>query len=290
METINHLNQQLLECQKQYSDLLTNKSNDTIHQLTRMTEEKEKLEQTCDELQSEIRTLRERLGTTEHELNKDLFGISHISVNEETSKDCRQIVPQNSTTFDNPNESLVDENQHLKERIDEYAANEQNLIEVNEDLQRQIQELTDKINQPSEAAIANSIHIEQIQSLTKEIEQRKSDYDNLFEKYEYEKQELQTTIEQLREDIVDLDKTKQLYVDVCHEKNSIEDKLRAKFEYEIKMKLDDLHRNLDRDYQDKQTKFEQEIDRMKLNHEKTVNELNIELDHLRANGTAFSFS
>jgi hypothetical protein len=51
METINHLNQQLHDCQKQYSDLLTNKSNDTFQQLTRMTEDKEKLEHTCKELQ-----------------------------------------------------------------------------------------------------------------------------------------------------------------------------------------------------------------------------------------------
>ena len=51
METINHLNQQLHECQKQYSDSLTNKSNDTFQQLTRITEDKEKLEQTCQELQ-----------------------------------------------------------------------------------------------------------------------------------------------------------------------------------------------------------------------------------------------
>lgn len=51
METINHLNQQLHECQKQYSDLLTNKSNDSYHQLSRITEDKEKLEQTCQELQ-----------------------------------------------------------------------------------------------------------------------------------------------------------------------------------------------------------------------------------------------
>ena len=51
METINHLNQQLHDCQKQYSDLLTNKSNDTFQQLTRMTEDKQKLEQTCEELQ-----------------------------------------------------------------------------------------------------------------------------------------------------------------------------------------------------------------------------------------------
>jgi CHAD domain-containing protein len=54
--------------------------------------------------------------------------------------------------------------------------------------------------------------MEQIHSLTKEIEKLKNDYENLKEKYDYEKQELQTIIEQLREDIVDLDKTKQLYI------------------------------------------------------------------------------
>jgi len=87
---------------------------------------------------------------------------------------------------------LIDENRCLKERIDEYATNEKRLIEINEDLQRQVRELTTKVD-----------HV-------KEIEQRRLDYDSLYEKYEYEKQELQTIIEQLREDIVDLNKTKQL--------------------------------------------------------------------------------
>jgi len=244
----------------------------------------------------------------------------------------RQVVPHNSTSFDNPNESLINENQHLKERIDEFASNEKNLIEINEELQHQIQELTRKDRTSSDdVAITNSIHMEQIHSLTKEIEKLKNDYENLKEKYDYEKQELQTIIEQLREDIVDLDKTKQLYIgkkknflfflninlifvffvlDVCHEKNSIEDKLRAKFEYEIKIKLDDLHRTLEKDYNEKilhyknnfqqdnqelkikynqdleqQSKeFNQEIERIKINHEKMINELNIELDRLRANG------
>jgi flagellar capping protein FliD len=54
--------------------------------------------------------------------------------------------------------------------------------------------------------------MEQIHSLTKEIEKLKKDYENLEEKYDYEKHELQTIIQQLREDIVDLDKTKQLYI------------------------------------------------------------------------------
>jgi predicted nucleic acid-binding Zn-ribbon protein len=125
----------------------------------------------------------------------------------------RQVVPHNSTTFDNPNDSLLNENHHLKERIDEFASNEKNLIELNEDLQRQIQELTHQNNPSSnEAAITNSVHMEQIHSLTKEMQKFKKDYANLEEKYDYEKHELQTIIEQLREDIVDLDKTKQLYI------------------------------------------------------------------------------
>jgi hypothetical protein len=76
------------------------------------------------------------------------------------------------------------------------------------------------------------------------------------------------------------------------------------------VKLDDLHRTLEKDYNDKilhyKNNFEQdnqelklkynqdlelkskelnqEIERIKINHEKMINELNIELDRLRANG------
>ncbi|CAF1253495.1 unnamed protein product [Adineta steineri] len=318
MESISNLNQRLHDCQRQYTDLLSSKSMETFNetetkrQLMRLTEEKEKVEYTCQELQSEIRTLRERLGITEHEVNNDLFGISSISVNELSSIN-RQVVPHNSTSFDNPNDSLINENHHLKDRIDEFASNEKNLIEINEELQRQIQELTRKDSTSSdEIIISNSIHMEQIHSLTKQIEILKKDYKNLQEKYDYETQELQTIIEQLREDITDLDKTKQLYIDVCQEKNSIEDNLRAKFEYEIKLKLDDLRRTFEKDYNDKilnyksnyeqdnhvlkskynqdleqQTKeLKQEIERIKINHEKMIHELNIELDRLRSNDDA----
>jgi predicted nucleic acid-binding Zn-ribbon protein len=54
--------------------------------------------------------------------------------------------------------------------------------------------------------------MEQLNSLTKEVGKLKEAYKDLEEKYDYEKHELQTIIEQLREDIVDLDKTKQLYI------------------------------------------------------------------------------
>lgn len=89
-----------------------------------------------------------------------------------------------------------------------------------------------------------------------------------------------------------------IYLDVCHEKNSIEDKLRAKFDNEIRSKLDELRRNLEREHHDKlaqckshsEEEFERyqeqnkEIERMKITHEKSLHQLNIELDRLRANG------
>jgi hypothetical protein len=96
------------------------------------------------------------------------------------------------------------------------------------------------------------------------------------------------------------------FLDVCQEKNSIEDNLRAKFEHEVKLKLDELHRTLEKDYNEQilhyknnsqqdnqvlQIKYNQdlerqskEIEKIKINHEKMINELNIELDRLRANG------
>jgi len=54
--------------------------------------------------------------------------------------------------------------------------------------------------------------MEQIRKLTNQIETLQRDYTDLQEKYEYEKQELNTIIEQLREDVSDVDKTKQLYM------------------------------------------------------------------------------
>ena len=132
----------------------------------------------------------------------------------------RQVVPHNSTTFEHGNDSLLNENEHLKERIDEFASNETNLIEVNEDLQRQIQDLTRQIDELSREdrthsntiTISNSIHMEQIQSLNKELEQLRKSSNDLQEKSRSERDEFQRIIARLREDIVDLDKTKQLYI------------------------------------------------------------------------------
>jgi hypothetical protein len=98
------------------------------------------------------------------------------------------------------------------------------------------------------------------------------------------------------------------YLDVCQEKNSIEDKLRSQFEFELKSKIDELCRTLEKDYNEKiefyqnnqvddthprkhnqdseqQTnKLYQEIERIKAKHEKQISELNDEIDRLRDNG------
>jgi hypothetical protein len=54
--------------------------------------------------------------------------------------------------------------------------------------------------------------MEQSRKLINQIEILKKDYKDLQDKTDYEKQELYIIIEQLREDVYDKDKTKQLYI------------------------------------------------------------------------------
>lgn len=117
-------------------------------------------------------------------------------------------------------ESLINENNYLKERIEEYITNEKQLIEVNQKLEHKIEEYehTAKRSDSSSSSSSNETVIpaakkmEVNQALKNQIEVLKQDYADLEEKYEYEKHELQTMIEQLREEVIDLDRTKQLYI------------------------------------------------------------------------------
>ncbi|UJR37060.1 hypothetical protein I4U23_029765 [Adineta vaga] len=308
VETIAHLTEELHNSQRQYTDLLAKNSlessahNESKRQLTRVTEDKDKLEHKCQELQSEIRTLRECSSKDEEDIENVIFAIQSIPLKN----------LENNETNSSLDEAIIHENIHLKQRIDEFVLNEQHLIALNEDLQRKIQgreyksnhrERSDSYSSTStdETVITKSTPTEQIRNLTNQIENYKREYADLEEKYDYEKHELQTMIEQLREDVIDLDKTKQLYKDVCEEKNSLEDKLQTKFEFELKTKLDDLCRILEEEYQDKLTSFKNdpknynqdsqqrlkelmtEIEQMKVQHEKQIIELNNELDQLKSN-------
>ena len=64
----------------------------------------------------------------------------------------------------------------------------------------------------NETVITADVDKEDIQNLRNRIEALQKEYADLEEKYQYEKHELQAIVEQLREDVIDLDKTKQLYI------------------------------------------------------------------------------
>jgi len=120
-------------------------------------------------------------------------------------------------------ESIINENIRLKGRIDEFVSNEKHLVELNEELQRKIQDYERRLTRSDSSSSSSSssssiktvitpnIDKEQNRNLSNQIEILKKDYADLQEKYDYEKHELQTMIEQLREDVIDLDTTKRLY-------------------------------------------------------------------------------
>ena len=238
-------------------------------------------------------------------------------------------------------ESVVRDNARLKQRIDEFASHEKRLLELNASLQRQVDECEHQRSRSgssssssggsNETVISTSVYIEQIRNLNVDNEQLKKDYEDLREKYDYEKTELQTIVEQLREDNSELARLKQMraskdgclngdglfvfdsLVGLSEEDSSLEEVLRSEFEFELKKKLDDLQRILKEDYEakmvdyrtrqetlehdlqglttsskqmlDKQAAdFEQELTRSQLKHEQQMNELNNELDRLKAHG------
>ena len=91
-------------------------------------------------------------------------------------------------------------------------------------------------------------------------------------------------------------------LDVCKEKDALEETLRTQFEFELKSKLDDICQVLKSEYEDKLAAFKadpknynqdaqgrlrelmEEIGRMKINHEKQITDLNNELDRLKTYG------
>jgi len=101
------------------------------------------------------------------------------------------------------------------------VSNEKHLVELNEELQRKIQDYERRLirsdssssssTNSNETVIRPNIDKETNRNLSNQIEILKKDYADLQEKYDYEKHEFQTMIQQLREDVIDLDKTKQLY-------------------------------------------------------------------------------
>ncbi|CAF1243822.1 unnamed protein product [Adineta ricciae] len=306
METIAHLTEQLHDSQRQYTELLTKNSLDSFshteskRQLIRVTEEKEMLELKCQELQSEIRTSREHFKDTEPTIDDEIFAIRSIPIKNLDTNETSNLLAQ----------TIIQENVHLRERIDEFALNEQQFVALNEELQRKVSQYEEELKHrrsDSESSTSSNETVirkgggqtEPARNLTSQIETLKREYTDLEEKYDYEKRELQAMIEQLREDVIELDTTKELYTDVCKEKDALEETLRTQFEFELKSKLDDICQVLNNDYEDKLAAFKadpnnynqdaqgrlrelmEEIERMKINHEKQITDLNNEVDRLK---------
>lgn len=144
-------------------------------------------------------------------MENEEISIKDLSINKSDSLD-NSIVDQ----------SIINENILLKERINEYIFKEKQLREINDELIHKVEQYQLKRSDSSssssggsnETVITASVHMEQIRKLTIQMEQLKKDYNDLEDNHNYEKQELQTIIEQLREDVNELDKTKQLYIGI----------------------------------------------------------------------------
>lgn len=101
-------------------------------------------------------------------------------------------------------------NQTLTEQVEQYQSkNRESLISNS----------SSSSGSSTETVIITSVHMEQIRKLTSQVETLRKENADLIEKFDYEKQELYTIIEQLREDVHELDKTKELYIGMncqCH--------------------------------------------------------------------------
>jgi hypothetical protein len=108
----------------------------------------------------------------------------------------------------------------------------------------------------------------------------------LVNKYELNIQCLKLDLDNLN---VEVSKLKQLYVDVCNEKNDIEDRLRnchdkelkqLMFDYELKMKkMDEKYLNLEKNYENDKINFKNDIEKnyqdSKLSEKNLVEEINV---------------
>ena len=116
-------------------------------------------------------------------------------------------------------QSIINENFRLKERVNDYLFKIKQLKDINQTLTEQIQSKNRESSSSSsssasssETVIVTSVHMDQIRKLTHQIENLRKENVDLIEKFDYERQEFYTIIEQLREEVHELDKTKQLYI------------------------------------------------------------------------------
>lgn len=102
---------------------------------------------------------------------------------------------------------MKETNQTLTQQIDQYQSKQRESLGSNSSSSS-----SSSSGSSSETVIIASVHMEQIRKLTSQVENLRKENADLIEKFDYEKQELYTIIEQLRDDVQELDKTKELYI------------------------------------------------------------------------------
>lgn len=99
---------------------------------------------------------------------------------------------------------MKEANQTLTQQLDQYQSKNRESLGSNSS--------SSSSGSSTETVIITSVHMEQIRKLTSQVEHLRKENADLIEKFDYEKQELYTIIEQLRDDVQELDKTKELYI------------------------------------------------------------------------------
>ena len=157
--------------------------------------------------------MRERFKDTKPTIDDEIFAIRSIPVKNLDTNETSNLLDQ----------AIIHENIRLKERIDEFVLNEQQFVALNGELQRKICQYEDELKRHRSSSDSSTSSNETVirkgggqteppRNLTSQIETLQRQYADLEEKYDYEKRELQAMIEQLREDVIELDTTKELYI------------------------------------------------------------------------------
>jgi hypothetical protein len=218
--------------------------------------------------------------------------------------------PSSNVRIVNMNENethqlLMQENLQLRRQLEQLTSNEQALSKNNVELKKGINEYegrpkrTESVSSSDSdrstgTVITKSAQRDQIESLTHQLNQSKTQYADLEEKYEYEKHELQCIIQQLREDFIIAEEEKRnskgkmmrnplqiegvflsvAVIELPTDMKQMAETLREEFEFDLKKKTDALHRIFDDEYQTKLQSLTEEND-------KQIQSLNHQMDELR---------
>ncbi|CAH1789680.1 unnamed protein product, partial [Owenia fusiformis] len=249
-ETILNLKTELEKCLANYRE--------KRQQVTRLQNELKDMKQSCTDHQATKEKLENQLGITKDTLHRLEAKVEFLQETNQGGQDGQRrghptLTEKNlQRTLDAANreiESLTQENMELKNRIDELSETERHLCELNQELNQRMSEQVHELDQEKCLAIERcreaclQLHEDSKLLLRQELEHETQ------QNVESIKAELERCQSELKE-------TKDLYVQVCQEKDDIQDQmetakqeeidlLKAGLDKEKENALDDLRKSLD---------------------------------------------